>query len=331
MDSTKLQCAPIIIPTLCRHEHLKNCVESLGKSKLAKYTKLYISVDYPPSKKYEEGWEKVKKYVQSGISGFQEVVYFIQDTNLGPLGNERFLINEVYKCYDRYIFTEDDNVFSPATIEYWNKGLWKFEDDPDIISICAKAFPAYNREEGDTILRMQSFSGYGFATWKSKEMEYKNKITKELCFKIIHDKKAFHKVYTGNHGVLFGLLSMALEKENVHFDREGNLGCTDYAITLYMIYYNKFAIYPRRFLTKNNGYDGTGVNCKEKVLDDRVLDMRTEFLMQTEGYPKEEKVTKGDKWPQSMKRIPMWIEAFLIRHFGTGYYRYIKKIVGSRR
>lgn len=331
MDSMELQCAPIIIPTLCRYEHLKNCVESLAKSRLARHTKLYISVDYPPSEKYEEGCEAVKKYVKGGISGFQEVVYFIQDTNLGPLGNEKFLINEVYKCYDRYIFTEDDNVFSPAAIEYWNKGLQMFEEDPDIISICAKAFEKYNREEEDPIFRLQSFSGYGFATWKSKETEYRSKITKDMCFKIIQDKKKFHKVYEGNHGPLFGLLSMALEKEAVHFDREGNLGCTDYAITLYMIYYNKYAIYPRRFLTKNNGYDGTGVNCKEIVPNERVLDERTEFDMQTAGYPKEEKVIKGDKWPWRIKRIPMVAEAFLIRHFGTGYYRYIKKMIGSRR
>lgn len=43
---------------------------------------------------------------------------------------------------------------------------------------------------------------------------------------------------------------------------------------------NKYAIYPRRFLTRNNGYDGTGVNCKAAVCSDKKLDMSTEFNMQ---------------------------------------------------
>lgn len=325
MIDTRPQYAPIIIPTLCRYEHLKNCVESLRKSKLAQYTSLYISVDYPPNKKYEEGCEAVKRYVENEINGFKEVVYYFQDTNLGPLGNERFLIDQVYKDYDRYIFTEDDNVFSPAAIEYWNKGLDMFEDDSEIIAICAKAFQEYNGEDKEPIFRMQSFSGYGFATWKNKETEYRSKLTKDMCLEIIKDKKLFHKVYYGNRGVLFGLLNIALEKENIHFDDEGSLACTDFAITLYMIYYNKYAIYPRRFLTRNNGYDGTGVNCKAAVCSDKKLDMSTEFNMQITGYPKEEMVLKGDKWYQRIDRIPMAIEAFMIKHFGTKFYYLLQK------
>ena len=109
-----------------------------------------------------------------------------------------------------------------------------------------------------------------------------------MCLEIIKDNKLFHKVYYGNRGVLFGLLNIAFEKENIHFDDEGSLACTDFAITLYMIYYNKYAIYPRRFLTRNNGYDGTGVNCKAAVCSDKKLDMSTEFNMQITGYPKED-------------------------------------------
>ncbi len=331
VEDPGLEYAPIIIPTLCRRRHLEECIDSLSKSPLAQYTKLYISVDYPPAEKYRKGFEEVKAYIREGISGFQEVIYFIQDSNLGPLGNERFLINEVYKNYDRYIFTEDDNVFAPSAIDYWNKGLQMFEEDPDIIAVCAKAFAEYNREDEDPVFRLQSFSGYGFATWKRKETEYRSKITKELCLKIIKDRKKFYKVYIGNKGPLFGLLSIVLEKETVHFDRDGNLGCTDYAITLYMIYYNKYAVYPRRFLTKNNGYDGSGVNCKAQISDDRVLDMRTEFDMQMTGHLQEEKVLKRDKGLGNIRRILMLIEAVLVKYFGTDYYRYVKRVIGKRK
>ena len=58
-------CAPIIIPTLNRHEHLKKCIESLQKNKLAKQTELFISVDFPPNEKYKVGYEKVVEYLQN--------------------------------------------------------------------------------------------------------------------------------------------------------------------------------------------------------------------------------------------------------------------------
>ncbi len=133
--------APIIIPTLCRYEHLKECIESLARCKQAEKTRLYISLDYPASEKHVEGWKRISKYLQGGIQGFERVVCFYQKENLGALANEMFLIEEVYKEYDRYIFTEDDNVFAPAAIEYWNRVLDEYEEDEDVIAVCAKSFP----------------------------------------------------------------------------------------------------------------------------------------------------------------------------------------------
>ena len=48
--------APVLIPTCNRIHHLKRCVESIARNKLAKETELYISVDYPPSEKYQDGY-----------------------------------------------------------------------------------------------------------------------------------------------------------------------------------------------------------------------------------------------------------------------------------
>ena len=82
--------APIIIPTLCRYEHLKECIESLARCKQAEKTWLYISLDYPASEKHVEGWKRISEYLQGGIQGFERVVCFYQKENLGALANEMF-------------------------------------------------------------------------------------------------------------------------------------------------------------------------------------------------------------------------------------------------
>ena len=56
--------APVIIPTLCRYEHFVRCVESLKKNTWAKYTDIYIGLDYPKKDSHREGYLKIKEYLQ---------------------------------------------------------------------------------------------------------------------------------------------------------------------------------------------------------------------------------------------------------------------------
>ena len=51
--------APIIIPTCNRIIHLKRLIESLNNNNWAKYTDLYISVDFPPNEGFAVGHEEV--------------------------------------------------------------------------------------------------------------------------------------------------------------------------------------------------------------------------------------------------------------------------------
>lgn len=331
MSDMKPQCAPIIIPTLCRYEHLKKCVESLKQSSLAKYTKLYISIDFPTKKEHEEGYKKVKQYVMHEINGFEEVIYYLQQSNLGPLENIRFLVQEVYKSYDRYIFTEDDNLFAPAAIDYWNKGLTIFEKNKNIIGICAKAWSEYNNDDKENVFLSKSFSAYGYATWKDREQEWRSKITKELPVNIIKNKKVFREICHSNIIYMQALLNIALEKEAIHYNADGKLSCTDFEITLYMMYYNKYAVYPRRFLTKNMGFDGSGVNCKEMALEDKNLDERESFDIYFSGdLPVIEENLKRYKWYHCFERVFLKLEAFLFIHLGSGWYAPVQKILCGR-
>ena len=54
--------APVIILTLNRFEKFKKCLESLEACTGADKTDVYVSLDYPPSEKYVEGWKKIDSY-----------------------------------------------------------------------------------------------------------------------------------------------------------------------------------------------------------------------------------------------------------------------------
>ena len=51
--------APVLIPTLCRDEHFIRCIESLKRNAWAKYTDIYIALDFPCKESHWDGYNKI--------------------------------------------------------------------------------------------------------------------------------------------------------------------------------------------------------------------------------------------------------------------------------
>lgn len=58
--------APVIIPTLCRYEKFRNCMETLSQCTGADKTTVYIGLDYPLNQSHVAGYQWIKKYLQGG-------------------------------------------------------------------------------------------------------------------------------------------------------------------------------------------------------------------------------------------------------------------------
>lgn len=118
--------APIVIPTLNRFEHFKKCLESLEHCTGAEKTDVYIALDYPAKPSHEEGYRKISEYLNSLESnhGFKTLNIIRREYNygVGPHGNGKELVKMILETYDRIIFSEDDNIFSPNFIVFINKG-----------------------------------------------------------------------------------------------------------------------------------------------------------------------------------------------------------------
>lgn len=259
--------APIIIPTCNRITHLKRCVESLARSPWAKYTELYISQDYPPEKRFFEGYEDVYQYLDSGIKGFKQVYVFHQKNNLGPSENEAFLCKQVSQKHNCCIFTEDDNEFSPNYIEYMDKGLELFKGDSNIISLSAAEGLSYTISDnyvGSYIMRKRT-SPYGMGWWLEKEKELEKEISQKLFNEIIHSTKLQRKIWNMNGSALTWIAHDLMGEIPAMRNKSGDLSSTvDYNRIIYCIVRDKYSVYPIIPMVRNWGYDGTGVNCIER-------------------------------------------------------------------
>lgn len=64
---------PVIIPTLNRIKHLKDCIESLKNNTYASETELVIGLDFPVTEEHKIGWSddiKMTDKVSNFVSHF---------------------------------------------------------------------------------------------------------------------------------------------------------------------------------------------------------------------------------------------------------------------
>lgn len=243
--------APVVIPTLCRYEHFKRCVDSLSRCTGSEYTELYIGLDFPFSESHVEGHQKICKYVET-IKGFKNVIVLKRDTNYGVELNVKDLRDRVKEKYDRHIFSEDDNEFAPNFLEYMNACLEKYKDDPNVLSISGYLidwgvdFTKYMKSYNYNAFPAKDFNAVGCGLWFSKMRN--DIIGKDVVLgSWLVALKAIRKGYC-----------MAVDRMVYQLHRDSQL--PDVGYRLYCAFNNKYCIFPRVSKVRNWGYDGTGLN-----------------------------------------------------------------------
>ena len=149
--------APVIIPTLCRYKHFKECLESLSKCKWAEETEVFVGLDYPAKESHRPGYEKIKSYLKEvGDMTFKKIHVFEREVNYGGGKNSKELKKAALERFDTYIYSEDDNVFAPNFLEYMDTCLEKYKDDSNVIAVCGYSYPVdWDVSDGSTVLKQQ--------------------------------------------------------------------------------------------------------------------------------------------------------------------------------
>ena len=253
-------CAPIIIPTLCRYEHLKRCIESLQKNELALQTELFIGLDYPAKEAHWPGYKKIKEYLENGIEGFYKVTVITHTENKGADKNIDILRQRAYEEYEQYIFTEDDNEFSPNFLKYMNKYLEEYQDDDDVIAVTGYAYPVKYPKEDKVYFQNVYFAAYGYGTWKKKEEVMFSEMTLENYSNMLQDRNFMKALSKKNRNQFCNFVKGML---GYGFDviDDGEIRKIDINFGVWMFYRNKSMIFPTTSMVRNWGFDGSGVNC----------------------------------------------------------------------
>lgn len=255
MDETVVlsKYAPVMIPTLCRYEHFKRCLESLERCTGADKTDIYVGLDYPPSEKYVDGWKKIDEYLKEKerSNGFHHLNVRRRDHNCGVSNagsNVGLLMDEIRKFSDSYILSEDDNEFAPNFLEYINWGLETFRDDNSVFAICG--FKDIDTDDiSNSVYKLNTvFCAWGYGTWFSKK-EKMNLLKDHKLLKKWVDSMNFTDIFS----------KKVTKASSLLYQIANNTFHGDMIISL-LPENEKWCIYPKVNKVRNWGQDGTGVH-----------------------------------------------------------------------
>ncbi len=242
--------APIVVFAFNRIESFKKCIDSLLANEESKFSDLYVFVDGARNDRSGE-YDKVKcvqKFVKE-ITGFKSLNYEFAETNNG-LANS--VINGVSKVIDKYgsaIVLEDDLIVSRSFLRYMNSGLQRYQNSKSVYSICGYSNKMKIPQDYvfNTYFCTRS-SSWGWATWKDRWAA----VDWELCNwnETEKDRSQFNK--WGGSDLYKMLYGWHTGKNN------------SWAIRFVYSQFKNGAVslFPTRSLVGNNGFDGTGTNCK---------------------------------------------------------------------
>jgi len=261
-----IQYAPVVIPTLNRTDKLKDCIESLELCTGANQTEIYVSVDYPPSEKYENGWIQVNSYLEKKQTEhkFKELIVIKRNRNLG-LGhcgsNANTTLNELRTKYDRFIFTEDDNVFSPNFLEFVNKGLEKFKDDKRICYLSGYnyhfTFPEMYK---NNYYITKDGSPWGMAGWFDRLDDIRRYQNLDFLKKILRTPKLYRRLKKRRPQSIPAIITML---KSGHCFGDTCIGC-------YAALEDKYWVLPTVSKVRNQGSDGSGAHTASS--EKRIID-----------------------------------------------------------
>lgn len=252
--------APVVIPTLCRAEHFKRCLESLANNVWAEHTAVFVALDYPAKRSHGDGHAQIMRYLHDfDASRFAALRVIERDWNYGASANFNDAVDKALEEYDRVIMAEDDIEFAPGFLRYMDSALMKYRDDPQVDSVCGYSYPLpWEVESGATAFFCDStFSAWGYGTWREKL---------DRRMSTIGDGWLISEF---DRSCKDGRLARMVENRRCEYIVFGGLGLNedilkwscDMSSGIYLALTGICTVVPVVSLVRNHGFDGTGEYC----------------------------------------------------------------------
>jgi len=244
--------APIVLFVYNRPGHTRATIEALANNTLAPDSDLIIFSDAARDASGAAAVTEVREII-SRVTGFASVRVVLRETNLGLAGSVIAGVTAVIEDFGTAIVLEDDLLTSRHFLEYMNRALEHYQDDPKAFSIGAYQFPERTMPlprgyPWDTYASYRCCS-WGWATWKDRwalvdwDMRYFDSFRADAAAQTRFNRGGPDMAGMLEHQHLGRIDSWAIRFCYAHFADDGH------------------CIYPVKSLANNIGLDRSGAHC----------------------------------------------------------------------
>lgn len=243
---------PVIIFAYNRIEALNKCVDTLAACPESEVTDLYIFVDGPRNESEAEKVRDVVRFARSVGSQYQFRSVSVEESavNKGLACSVIEGVDYVINKYGSAIIVEDDLEVLPNFLGYMSDALSRYEAEKEVFSICGYTnkirIPADYMYDAYFCTRSSS---WGWATWADRWN------TVDWTFERWEEWKRERAGFNSWGGSdCFSMLDACRKGEN-----------SSWAIRFCFAQYLQkgVSLFPVRSLVTNNGFDGSGSNCRK--------------------------------------------------------------------
>lgn len=257
--------APVALFVYNRPDHTRRTVQALEANALAGETPLHVFSDAHRNEAARRSVEEVRSYIRT-ITGFKSVTIVERVTNFGLARSIIEGVTRLCDAFGRVIVLEDDLVISPHFLSYMNDALTRYEHHDQVMQISGYMFPVEVDIHEDALL-LPFITSWGWATWSRA---WRNFDAEAMGYeRLVENRLLRDRFNLAGHYDYFKML------------RAYRDGAVDsWAIRWYLSVFMRdgLALFPKKTLVSNLGFDGSGVNCAVSKIEQSPLDMGFQVL-----------------------------------------------------
>jgi hypothetical protein len=240
--------APIALFTYNRTEHTLKTLAALSQNIHARESDLFIFCDGAKHVEDEESVRRVRDVVKSQ-QWCGNVRVIERSTNWGLANSIISGVTELCSEFGKVIVLEDDLVTSPYFLEYMNRSLELYTEDPQVMQVSGHMFPLDDKVSTKAVF-LPFTTSWGWATWDRAWQSF--------------DPSAGHYASLDRNKQLqrkFNLNGSYPYFKMLENQMQGKIN--SWAIRWYLSVFmaEGLTVYPTKSLVSNIGFDGSGTHC----------------------------------------------------------------------
>jgi hypothetical protein len=201
------------------------------------------------------------------VDGFKSVSIVEREKN-NRIGNNRGGLRLLLNRFGKVIFLEEDVVAAPGFLKFMNQALDKYEENKKVFSVVGYCPPIkIPADYPHDVFFLKRCNAWGLGIWKDR-YERIRYITPDEYERFSDDKIRVREFVNGGGEDLMVMLKA---------DAYGKIDAGDVKAMYAQFLSDQYTVYPRKSLTSNMGFDGSGTYCHSTARFNVVLSDQFSF------------------------------------------------------